>query len=48
MGIQNAKLDNDTKVVMLALSLQQRFGDGILEAALVQLGKSIKRDPPRP
>ncbi len=36
------RLDNDTKVVMLALALQRRFGDGILEAALTQLGDSIK------
>lgn len=35
-------LDNDTRVLMLALALQQRFGDGVLEAALTQLGKSIK------
>lgn len=41
----NPRLDNDTKVVMLALSLQQRFGDGILEAALTQLGKSILNEP---
>jgi len=40
---ENRNLDNDTKVVMLALSLQQRFGDGVLEAALTQLGKSIKQ-----
>lgn len=47
----NAGLDNETKVVMLALSLQQRFGDAILEAALTQLGNSIKRSaaaPPPP
>lgn len=43
---KNPNLDNDTKVLMLALALQQRFGDGVLEAALTQLGKSIKAAAP--
>jgi hypothetical protein len=44
----NPDLDNETKVLMLALALQQRFGDGVLEAALTQLGKSIKAAPATP
>ncbi len=39
---EDAAVDNDTKVLMLALALQQRFGDGVLEAALTQLGSSIR------
>lgn len=50
----NPDLDNETKVLMLALALQQRFGDGVLEAALTQLGMSIRTPaeaptpPPQP
>ena len=43
---ENSALDNETKVLMLALALQQRFGDGVLDAALAQLGNSIKTTPP--
>jgi hypothetical protein len=44
----NPDLDNETKVLMLALALQQRFGDGVLEAALTQLGMSIRNVPAKP
>lgn len=40
-------LDNETKVVMLALSLQQMVGDAVLDAALTQLGNSIKIPKPK-
>jgi len=47
--LRNRKeLDNDAKVMMLALSLQQKVGDAVLDAALTQLGNSIKAPtPPR-
>ena len=39
---ENMNLDNDTRVTMLALSLQQQVGDSVLVSALVQLDPSLK------
>jgi hypothetical protein len=41
----NAGLDNGSKMTLLGLSLQQRVGDAVLLAALVQTADSIKATP---
>jgi hypothetical protein len=44
----DVNLDNATKVLMLALSLQQRVGDYVLSTALTQLGNSLYADVVEP
>jgi hypothetical protein len=39
---ERADLDNDSKMTMLGLSLQQRVGDNVLMAALAHVGASIR------
>jgi len=44
----NMAVDNGAKMTLLGLALQQRVGDSVLLAALVQTANSIKLGPARP